>query len=244
MNKYAKIINNQTKQCDVGLGTNTEFYTKLGYTLQDVEQSDIDGQWYLAENCPMKTDEQKEQEEAQRISLLKLTRGDVFRALLLAKGVTREQIKAQLEAMPMSTTEEQITRELALIDFDEALDYYRGNSLIDTVGLGLGITSEQLDKFFDAGNSSDLSIKQNAYKYLTMVNFKIITNPEDAIITINSEEISEKTLIYGTLVNYIISNDGYKTIEDNIELLEDTVLHIELQPENTSTEDNIEEMQE
>ena len=96
------------------------------------------------------------QKEAQRIAMLKLTRGDVFRALLMAKGVTRAQIKAQLEAMPMTTTEEQIKRELALIDFDEALDFYRGNPLIDTVGLGLGISKQQLDTFFQTNNYEDL----------------------------------------------------------------------------------------
>lgn len=101
-------------------------------------------------------EQQQAQKEAKRIAMLKLTRGDVFRALLMAKGVTRAQIKAQLEAMPMSTTEEQIKRELALIDFDEALDFYRGNPLIDTVGLGLGITKEQLDKFFETNDYKDL----------------------------------------------------------------------------------------
>ena len=101
------------------------------------------------------------QKEAERIAMLKLTRGDVFRALLLAKGVTREQIKAQLEAMPMTTQEEQIKRELALIDFDEALDFYRGNPLIDTVGLSLGITKEQLDKFFKTNDYNDLILEEN-----------------------------------------------------------------------------------
>lgn len=100
--------------------------------------------------------EQKAQEEAERTAMLKLTRGDVFRALLLAKGVTREQIKMQLEAMPMSTTEEKISRELALIDFDEALDFYRGNPLIDTVGIGLGITKQQLDEFFETNDYTKL----------------------------------------------------------------------------------------
>lgn len=100
--------------------------------------------------------EEQAQKEAQRIAMLKLTRGDVFRALLMAKGVTRAQIKAQLEAMPMTTTEEQIKRELALIDFDEALDFYRGNPLIDTVGLGLGISKQQLDTFFQTNNYEDL----------------------------------------------------------------------------------------
>lgn len=101
-------------------------------------------------------EQQQAQKEAERIAMLKLTRGDVFRALLMAKGVTRAQVKAQLEAMPMTTTEEQIARELALIDFDEALDFYRGNPLIDTVGTGLGITKQQLDKFFETNDYKDL----------------------------------------------------------------------------------------
>lgn len=59
MIKYAKVINEQTGLCDVGIGTNTEFYTSIGMTELDVEQSDIDGNWYLAEKCPHKTDEEK-----------------------------------------------------------------------------------------------------------------------------------------------------------------------------------------
>ena len=41
---------------------------------------------------------------------------------------------------------------MALIDFDEALNFYRGNALIDTLGMTLGITSEQLDKFFETND--------------------------------------------------------------------------------------------
>lgn len=91
-------------------------------------------------------EEELAQQEKERIAMLSLTRGDVFRGLLMAKGVTRAQLRA------MIGTNEQLTeveREMALIDFDEALNFYRGNALIDTVGLALGITSEQLDKFFE-----------------------------------------------------------------------------------------------
>lgn len=62
MIKYAKIINEQTGLCEVGLGTNAEFYKSIGMTELDVQQSDIDGQWYLANKCQMKTDEEKENE--------------------------------------------------------------------------------------------------------------------------------------------------------------------------------------
>lgn len=101
--------------------------------------------------------EQEEAEkEAQRIAMLHLTRGDVFRALLLAKGVTRTQLRAVIEALPEETNEQSVTKEMALIDFDEALDFYRGNALIDTVGAQLGITSEQMTKFFDTNDWHEL----------------------------------------------------------------------------------------
>lgn len=98
------------------------------------------------------TEEEKEQQEAERIAMLHLTRGDVFRGLLLAKHVTRAQLRAVIEQLPDETPEQQIAKEYALIDFDEALDFYRGNTLIDTVGAQLGITSEQMTEFFETGD--------------------------------------------------------------------------------------------
>lgn len=156
MIKYAKVINRETGLVEVGIGTNITYYKSVGFTELEVVQSDIDGNWYLAGYAPMKTEEEKAQEEAERIAMLKLTRGDVFRALLLAKGITREQLRSQLEVMPASTQEETVKRELALIDFDEALDFYRGNPLIDTVGLALGLTKEQLDRFFETNDYKEL----------------------------------------------------------------------------------------
>lgn len=154
MLKYAKLINKETGLCEVGLGTNEQFYQSIGMAEVDVQQSDIDGNWYLAEKCPMKTDEQKEQEEKERIALLSLTRGDVFRGLLMAKQVTRAEIRAMIENNELLTA---LQKEMALIDFDEALNFYRGNTLIDTLGLALGITSEQLDKFFETNDYTTLT---------------------------------------------------------------------------------------
>lgn len=53
MKKYAKIINEEKKQCDVGLGTNTEFYKSIGMTEMDVEEA-YDGSWYLSGYAPEK----------------------------------------------------------------------------------------------------------------------------------------------------------------------------------------------
>ena len=144
MIKYARITNQETGLCEVGLGTNTSFYQSIGMTPLDVQQSDIDGSWYLADKCPMKTDEQKELEEKERIAKLSLTKREVFLGLFQAKGVTPDMIKAQ------------ITDPQALIEFEYANDYYRGNPLINIVGATLGITPEQLDKFFETNDYTHL----------------------------------------------------------------------------------------
>jgi len=87
---------------------------------------------------------------------LKLTRGDVFRGILQAKGVTRQQLRAVIEAMPEETEEEKLKKELALIDFDEALYFYRRNPLIDKVGKQLDITSYQMTRFFETNDYHEL----------------------------------------------------------------------------------------
>lgn len=95
--------------------------------------------------------------EQERIAKLHLTRGDVFRGLLLARGVTRAQIKQIIENLPEETNEQSVAKELAFIDFEEALEYYRGVALIDTIGAQLGITSEQMTRFFETNDWHELS---------------------------------------------------------------------------------------
>ena len=53
MLKYAKIINEETKSCSVGLGTDTEYYQSIGMTEMDVEKA-WDGNWYLTGHVPPK----------------------------------------------------------------------------------------------------------------------------------------------------------------------------------------------
>lgn len=115
----------------------------------DIEETDIDYQLY---NGQYLTPKEIAQQEAERIAQLHLTRGDVFRGLLLAKGVTRTQLRAIIEQMPEETPEQKIAKEYALIDFDEALDFYRGVALIDRVGKKLDITPEQMTKFFETND--------------------------------------------------------------------------------------------
>ena len=82
------------------------------------------------------TDEEIKQKERERINLLSLTKREVFLALYKAKGITPEQIK------------EQITDTEALIEFEYANEYYRGNPLIDLIGTKLGYSCDDLDYLF------------------------------------------------------------------------------------------------
>ena len=91
------------------------------------------------------TEEELEQFERERIAKLKLTKREVFLGLYQAKQITPDMIKAQ------------ITDPSALIEFEYANDYFRGNPLIDVIGAQLGITPEQLDKFFETNDYRALS---------------------------------------------------------------------------------------
>lgn len=82
-------------------------------------------------------EQEQAQKERERINQLSLTKRDVFLALYKDKGITPEQIKAQIENPE------------ALIEFEYASSYYRGNPLIDAIGQTLGYTSEELDYLFE-----------------------------------------------------------------------------------------------
>ena len=75
--------------------------------------------------------------ERERINMLSLTKREVFLALYKDKGITPEQLRAQIQ-----DTE-------ALIEFDYANDYFRGNPLINSIGAMLGYSSADLDYLFE-----------------------------------------------------------------------------------------------
>ena len=51
MLKYAKITNEQTKECSVGIGTNSAFYQSIGMCEMEVEQA-YNGAWYVVGFAP------------------------------------------------------------------------------------------------------------------------------------------------------------------------------------------------
>lgn len=64
---YAKVINQETKACDVGIGTNESFYKASGMTQMDVEKCEWNGCWYVAGYVPAEPTPTKE----KQIELLK-----------------------------------------------------------------------------------------------------------------------------------------------------------------------------
>ena len=88
MRKYCFIEDNESGLVQLGVGCSDEYYIEIGMELRDVEQSDIDNQWYLAEKCPHLTPEEK----LQNVKREKIIENDEKRDLALVAGVTYENI--------------------------------------------------------------------------------------------------------------------------------------------------------
>lgn len=128
-----------------------KFYTEkpldtVLYNLDKVEQTQCEyifnGDEYVLKDGAW--EEKQKQKERERLNLLSMTKREMFLGLYQAKGITPDMLKAQ------------ITDPQALIEFEYANDYYRGNPLIDVIGTQLGFTTEQLDKFFETKDYREL----------------------------------------------------------------------------------------
>ena len=131
-----------------------------GYIFITKEQADKifeDKLYYIISNKKLVKNPEYEniikQQEAERIGNLSMTRGDVFEALILAKGKTKTDLRAMIESYPNLTDLERV---LYLNRFDEALDFYRKHPAIDLIGGLLKITPEQMNKFFETKDWHEL----------------------------------------------------------------------------------------
>lgn len=87
MKKYAKIINEKTKTCSVGVNDDeADFYIKEGYSLQDVEQG-YDLNWYISGYAPQKPLSLIYQEELTALKK-KLGQSDYI-AMKIAEGAAK-----------------------------------------------------------------------------------------------------------------------------------------------------------
>ena len=168
-----------------------------GYVIYDFELMTVE-----------EMEEKQTKQERERLDMLSMTRGDVFEALILAKGLGKAQIRAMIEQAEL----DDITKALYLNRFDEALEFYRGYPIFDMLGQALGITGEMLDKFFETKD----------YHYLTTCKLEINATPTESTVT------GEGKYPYGTVVDVAVECEGYISYTETITLTEDKVLNIEL----------------
>ena len=184
----------------------------MGYKIEETETA-LEAWGY--------TEQEKQEKERARLDNLSMTRGDVFEALILAKGLGKAQIRAMIEKAELDT----VTKALYLNRFDEALEFYRGYPIFDMLGQALGITGEMLDKFFETKD----------YHYLTTCKLTINPTPAEATVVINSEIVNEVMIPYGSIVNYVVSCDGYESKADVFEITKDEFLKVVLDEDTTDT---------
>lgn len=183
-----------------------------------IEETEAEYELY---NGSYLTKEEIKIKERERLDKLSMTRGDVFEALILARGLEKPKIRAMIE----NTELDKITKALYLNRFDEALDFFRGFPVFDMLGQVLGVTPKQLDDFFETKD----------YHYLTNITLKINTTPSEAVVTINGKETKEFSTPYQPNlqlpITYSVACEGYVTKEDEIVLTENTVLDVVLEEE-------------
>ena len=91
-------------------------------------------------------EEKQKAKEKARIAEISLTRADVFEALILARGLTKQMLRSFIE---QDETLSNIEKALYLNRFDDALEFYRKHPAIDFISAKLGISPDDMDKFFD-----------------------------------------------------------------------------------------------
>ena len=112
MKKYAKIINEETKQCEVGLGTNNVFYASIGMEEMEVEQA-YNGEWYMEGYAPTQSIEEFNAEQKEKRSQAYIDRTDPLTLRKLRKQALNEwteedeaQYIADIQAISQAIEEE------------------------------------------------------------------------------------------------------------------------------------------
>ena len=156
-----------------------KFYTETKldttfYNLDKVEETQdeyvLDGDEYVLKDEVW--EEKQRQKEQERISQLNMTRGDFIEGLILAQGKDENDIITLIEILPITDIEKKVY----ISRVKNALDFYRGYPVIDVLCEYLGLTTEQMNLFFETKD----------YKYL-----KPTTQNEDEQVTNDTTNLEE-----------------------------------------------------
>ena len=108
MFKYCKVLDEKTGLVQIGVGCPDEYYKEIGMESRNVQQSDVDGNWYIIDKCPMKTQEQKEQEEReQKILLLKEQLDEIDKKKIRSTSAIALNIATQADYAKLQKLEQQ-----------------------------------------------------------------------------------------------------------------------------------------
>ena len=98
MKVYTQIIDEETKQVNIGTGTNTTFYKSIGMTEMEVEQA-YDGSYYLKGYAPTQTlDELKSEKLAELASITSKFDNQLVNTDMIIKSSLGFSINADLRS--------------------------------------------------------------------------------------------------------------------------------------------------
>lgn len=145
MKKYAKIINDETKQVEVGLGTNSAFYQSIGMIEMDVEQS-FDNSWYVKGFAPEKpVEEQQAEVRAVRNSYLE-------------KYVDPKQLVLVWESLSVDERNIYSDYRRYLLDYTDNEDWYFSNPMTLDEYLMVGTDENTIDNTSEKGDNELLIV--------------------------------------------------------------------------------------
>lgn len=134
---YAKIINEETKQCEVGLGTNAKFYQSIGMTEMEVEQA-YNGSWYLQGYTPEKSVETMQTEVR------------AIRNSYLEKYVDPKQLVMVWDSLSADERKTYSDYRTYLLDYTNTENWYLQNPMTFEEWLNIGVDEVVISKMENA----------------------------------------------------------------------------------------------
>ena len=112
-----------------------------------LEENEVyrDGKVVIDEEYYKKKEEEAKKKEAERIANLNMTRGDFIEGLILAQGKDDSDIISEIQKLELSDLEKKVY----IARVKNAQNFYRGYPVIDTLCPVLGISTDDMTKFFE-----------------------------------------------------------------------------------------------
>lgn len=129
---------------------------KNGYEIRETETS-LEAWGY--------TEEEKQEQERERINLLSMTRSDFFHGMIMAFGLDSKELRVIVENVLGSINITPVQIRVALNNYDNALNFYRKHTLFTLINnvqipinetMYLLFTDDIWDKFFETKDYTEL----------------------------------------------------------------------------------------